>query len=387
MHFSFSVTGLKLTRIALLSSLLAAMGWVAMAHETRPAIADIEVTEDRVSLSIRMVLEAPLAGIDLDGLDNTNDAPEAMAYDRLREASPSRLAADARAAWPDLSGKITLMTGDTRLALALENVLVEDEPNLDLPRDSVLTVSANLPEGSAPVTFAWDRSLGPIALRQIEAGPEPYSAFLTGGAVSAELPRDGGAAEISALQNFGNYIIVGFEHILPKGLDHILFVLGLFFFSTRLGPLLWQVTAFTLAHTVTLALATFEVVSVPASIVEPLIAASIVYVALENVLTTKMTPWRPVVVFVFGLLHGLGFASVLGEFGLGSGQATLSLIAFNIGVELGQLAVIAAAFLAVGLWFGNKPWYRDVIAVPASVAIGIIGAYWFVERIGLVPGS
>lgn len=377
----------RLVQWMLVSSLMLCLTLPARAHETRPAVGDIQVAAQQVTLTIRMVLEAPLAGINLDGLDDTNDAPEAEIYDRLREASATRLAAEARTAWPDLAAKVTLESDGTRLEPQLQNVLVEEEPNFDLPRESVVTMTAALPEGAAPVTFAWDRSLGPIALRQIGAGEDAYSAYLTGGATSADIPRDGASADVSALRNFGNYIVIGFEHILPKGLDHILFVLGLFFFSTRLGPLLWQVTAFTLAHTVTLALATFDLVSVPASIVEPLIAASIAYVALENIFTRKMTPWRPVVVFVFGLLHGLGFASVLGEIGLSAGQAALSLIAFNIGVELGQLTVIAAAFLAVGLWFGKKPWYRDVIAVPASVAIGIIGAYWFVERIGLIPGQ
>jgi hypothetical protein len=148
----------------------------------------------------------------------------------------------------------------------------------------------------------------------------------------------------------------------------------------RLRPLLWQVTAFTLAHTVSLALATLKIVAVPAEIVEPLIAASIVYVAVENILWQKLTPWRPLVVFGFGLLHGLGFASVLGEVGLDPARFLTGLIGFNIGVELGQLAVILGAFLVVGFWFGTRPWYRRAIQIPASVAIALTGGYWFVER-------
>jgi len=163
-------------------------------------------------------------------------------------------------------------------------------------------------------------------------------------------------------------------------LDHILFVLGLFFLSTRLAPLLWQVTAFTAAHTVTLALGMLGYVTVPASIVEPLIAASIVYAGVENVLSRGLSPWRPAVVFVFGLLHGLGFASVLGDIGLNPSQFVTGLIGFNVGVELGQLTVLALAFLAVGLWFRNKPWYRARISNPASIAIALVGAFWVVER-------
>ncbi len=128
-------------------------------------------------------------------------------------------------------------------------------------------------------------------------------------------------------------------------------------------------------------MATLGIVSVPASVVEPLIAASIVYVAVENIRGGPITWWRTAVVFGFGLLHGLGFASVLGDVGLQPSGFILSLISFNIGVELGQLTVIAAAFLTVGLWFGQRHWYRTVVAVPASLLIASVGAYWTVERV------
>ncbi len=114
--------------------------------------------------------------------------------------------------------------------------------------------------------------------------------------------------------------------------------------------------------------------------VEPLIAASICYVAIENVFTNHLNPWRPAIVFGFGLLHGLGFASVLEEFGLPETHFIPALLGFNVGVELGQITVIAIAFLAVGFWFRNKPWYRSVITIPASLVIAGIGAYWVLER-------
>ena len=107
------------------------------------------------------------------------------------------------------------------------------------------------------------------------------------------------------------YVPVGFAHILPLGLDHILFVLALFFMTPNVGPLILQITIFTLAHSVTLALGAFGIVSIPGSIVEPVIAASIVFVAAENMFARRVTGWRIGVIFLFGLLHGLGFASVL----------------------------------------------------------------------------
>ena len=130
----------------------------------------------------------------------------------------------------------------------------------------------------------------------------------------------------------------------------------------------------------TLALASFGIVSVSAAVVEPLIAASIVYVAVENIVRPKLGWGRIALVFAFGLLHGLGFASVLSELDLPPARLVVGLIGFNIGVELGQLLVIAVAYLTVGLWFGNKPWYRNVIVIPGSLAIALIASYWVLER-------
>ncbi len=176
------------------------------------------------------------------------------------------------------------------------------------------------------------------------------------------------------------YLWLGFTHIVPLGVDHILFVLGLYLLNTAWRPLLAQVTAFTAAHTLTLALSTYGVVSLPASFVEPLIALSIAWIAFENIATDKLSWWRPAVVFGFGLLHGLGFAGVLAELGLPRGEYLSALVSFNVGVEAGQLAVIAVAFLLLGA-FRNRSWYRRRITVPLSATIGIIGLYWAVERV------
>src|SRR6185436_16897009 len=159
----------------------------------------------------------------------------------------------------------------------------------------------------------------------------------------------------------------------PRGLDHVLFVLGIFLLSTRLRPVLWQISAFTVAHTITLALTIYGVVSLPAKIVEPLIALSIVYVAVENVFTSKLHAWRPLVVFCFGLLHGMGFAGVLSEIGLPRSEFVPALLSFNLGVEGGQLTVILVAFLLVGLPFRREVWYRRRVVVPCSLAIAAIG--------------
>jgi hypothetical protein len=177
------------------------------------------------------------------------------------------------------------------------------------------------------------------------------------------------------------YLKLGYEHIIPLGFDHILFVLSLFLLNPRLKPVLWQATAFTVAHSVTLGLAMYHVITPPARIVEPLIALSILYVALENIFSATVKPARVGVVFVFGLVHGMGFASALGQLGLPQKSYLLSLVMFNAGVELGQVTIILLAFLVVGKWFRDKPWYRSRIVIPISIAIALVAACWTVQRL------
>ena len=176
-----------------------------------------------------------------------------------------------------------------------------------------------------------------------------------------------------------DYVILGFQHILPRGLDHILFVVGLFLLSTKVRPLLWQITAFTIAHSVTLALSMYDVISLPSRLVESLIALSIVFVAVENMATTQLKPRRVALVFGFGLLHGLGFAGVLRELGLPSSEFVTALITFNVGVELGQLTVVLLCLLTVGR-IRKNPRYRKVVVIPASAMICAVGMYWLVQR-------
>ncbi|MEO7425293.1 MAG: HupE/UreJ family protein [Fibrobacteria bacterium] len=216
-------------------------------------------------------------------------------------------------------------------------------------------------------------SLEPDSLRALlEAVDKPAAA----GAVSGS---ESGPSVI------GRFIWLGFTHIIPEGTDHILFVLGLFFFSVLLRPLLLQVTAFTVAHSITLGLSLLGVFSLPSRIVEPLIALSIAVVAIENIFFRKLRPSRILIVFAFGLIHGLGFAGVLKGLGLPEGQFFQVLVSFNVGVELGQLTVIAAAS-ALTFWMWKKPWYHNRVVVPVSVLIAAVGLFWFVQRILLVAG-
>lgn len=177
------------------------------------------------------------------------------------------------------------------------------------------------------------------------------------------------------------YLILGYKHILPDGFDHILFVAGLCLLSTSIRTLLWQATAFTVAHTLTLILSMKNIIVVPPAIIEPVIALSIAFIAIENILIKELKPWRVLVVFAFGLVHGMGFASALNELGLPRNAFYTSLISFNVGVELGQATIILGIYFSLIYWFGHKPWYRKYIVYPLSGLIALVAIYWTVERL------
>lgn len=198
---------------------------------------------------------------------------------------------------------------------------------------------------------------------------------------------DDAGNERSFLSTAGLYITIGIGHILPDGADHILFVLAIFLASVRLKALVLQISAFTVAHTATLGLAASGIITPSSSVVEPLIAFTIALVAIENLVFKDMTKWRPLVVFGFGLIHGLGFAGFFGELGLPPGQFWSALIGFNVGVEIGQLSIILVAAVLGALlrkWLQDPKGqlrYRTYIARPGSLLIGLTGLWWGVTRL------
>ena len=250
-----------------------------------------------------------------------------------------------------------------------------------------LFANGTIPSGSNSIAVRFSPLFGDIVLKVVR----PQQEIITATTLSQRyLVNDNitGLAENSIkmpqkVSNALDYVYQGFVHIIPRGLDHILFVLALLLFAKSRAVLLWQVSAFTLAHTITLALGIYGIVEVSSAIVEPLIALSIVYVALENIHRAKsntLSHTRMPVIFAFGLLHGLGFASVLADVGLPQSQYALSLISFNIGVELGQLTVIALAFICL-LPFRNKNWYQTRLVKNLNGAIAIMATYWLFERL------
>lgn len=378
--------------LAKLACVLALSSTPVLAHEVVPTIADINVADGTADLRLSINLEAFLAGVDLDTVEDTNDAPQAADYDSLRALDAAALMARAS----DLLGPwnaLPLVTIDgVPLVLRSAQIEVPADVDIELPRIAEWQLLADAPVG-AVLVVNWPDGGGDLVLRQ-QGVDAPFTGLISGGTSSPPIALVGGD-QATGWQTFASYIPVGFDHILPQGLDHILFVLGLFFLSTHLRPLVWQVSAFTLAHTVTLALGALGLVNVPGSIVEPLIALSIVYVAVENIFARGLNRWRPAIIFGFGLLHGLGFASVLGEFGLPEDQFVPALIGFNVGVEVGQLTVIAMAFVL--LWLAvfaarraklegdeelvtEYPVMFRALSMTGSLLIAIIGIYWVIER-------
>jgi hypothetical protein len=257
----------------------------------------------------------------------------------------------------------------------------------EMPIPTILGLTASfrgeLPPGARTFTLQVDRAFPPVYLTVMDERAQTVGhVVLNRGEESDPFPV---AASLdrsppSRLATAWRYFRLGLRHIVPEGLDHILFVLGLFLLTPKPKALLLQVTAFTVAHTATLALSSYGVVRLPPEVVEPLIALSIACVAVENVVTAELKPWRPLVVFLFGLLHGMGFAGVLGELGIPREEFLTALLSFNLGVEAGQLAVLAGAFLTIG-WFRRRSWYRAAVTVPLSLAIAAVGLYWAVTRV------
>ena len=276
-----------------------------------------------------------------------------------------------------------------RIAIAFDSQLVRPTvdaaftPAVDDTAAPVATVtlSGRVPPHAHQLTWKYGWTFSTYSLALQRHGAEPRTEWLEGGDESAPILLDAKPSRPRTSSVVWQYLALGFTHIVPKGLDHILFVLGLFLLSASWRTLLAQISAFTVAHTLTLGLAVNGMVAAPASIVEPLIAVSIAYVAIENIFSATLHPWRIALVFMFGLLHGLGFAGVLSELGLPGGQFIPALVAFNLGVEGGQLTVIAAAALAVG-WWRPAPFYRHRVVVPASLAIACVAVYWTAQRLG-----
>ncbi|MGB5340095.1 MAG: HupE/UreJ family protein, partial [Gammaproteobacteria bacterium] len=317
------------------------------ADVVKPALVEISVSTDGTySIELRASIEAMLTGINTRYRD-TREAPNAAAYDELRVLPAEALELAFKPFHSRFIAEVKLLFDNQQADLNLSRVEIPEPGYTKVPRISVIYLEGDIARKVETVGWYYPARFGDnaVRVRQIDEanGKWHWSDWQW-------LRKDQPSELFSLTEVFTarplpaviiTYIVAGFEHILPKGLDHIMFILGIFLLSVRMRPLLWQVTMFTLAHSITLGLSMADVISLPSRIVEPLIALSIAYIGIENIFARSLHKSRLLIVFCFGLLHGMGFAQVLNDFGMPDNAFLTALISFNIGVELGQLAVIS----------------------------------------------
>lgn len=382
------------TIILFFSTLMATfMSAQALADIVKPALVEISVkTDGTYQIEIRASIEALLTGINAR-YKNTKDSPNAQAYDDLRVLAPEQLRQAFRPFEKEFLQQVKLVIDGQQAEPHISKVTIPEPGYVKVPRTSLIIVTGEIATSAQSLSWYYPARFGDnaVRVRQVDEVNEKWHWSSWQWLKNDEISQPFSLTEVFTQQTtfevVSTYIVSGFEHILPKGLDHILFILGIFLLSSRIRPLLWQVTMFTIAHTITLGLSMNGFIELPANIVEPLIALSIAFIAIENILTPRLHKSRLFIVFIFGLLHGMGFASVLSDFGMPENDFATALISFNVGVEIAQVAIILLAYLLLARWFrqqlANEQQYRRIVVIPGSLFIAIIGLYWTYDRIVL----
>lgn len=367
-----------------ISAVLAAK--YSTADIVKPAMVEISVFADgNYRVELRASIEAIMTGIN-SKYKNTQDAPSAGEYDALRVLQSAQLREKFISFESKLEGEIKLYFDKKPTKLQITDVQIPVPGYTKVPRTSLIIFEGKIDKQVKQLSWYYPArfSDNAIRVRQIDIENEKWYwsswQWLRNNQVSKSFSLEEVFTEPSLFSVISEYVVAGFDHIIPKGLDHILFILGIFLLSMKFKTLAWQATMFTLAHSITLSLSMFNIISLPASIVEPLIALSIAYIGFENIFAHKLKTSRLALVFAFGLLHGLGFASVLADFGMPDSAYATALISFNIGVEIGQLLILSSAYFCITYWFKNKQHFHNYITVPGSLIIGITGLYWTWDR-------
>ena len=353
-------------------------------HEIKPSIADFSINESSLTFEIRLNAELILSGIDASDIQNTDNSNLSYKYDDLRKLPDNDLKDNIMSNWNNISQNIYIkLDGDVQ-ELNLLSIEIINQRNYEVTRDTIINFHIPLDKKNTSFSFSMSKKFGSIILREQNLNKnvdQLYTNYLNSGDAS-DLINLNHTVALTKINSFIKYLFLGIEHIIPKGLDHMLFIIGLFLFSNLIRPLLLQVTMFTIAHTITLVIASLSLINVNASIIEPLIALSIVYIGVENIFKKySNTKIRYYVIFLFGLLHGLGFALVLKDVGLDYSNLLINLVSFNIGVEIAQIFILFLLYLTIGLFFSKKKYYKIIFQIPLSLFISLIAIYWFVERI------
>lgn len=358
----------------------------SIADIVKPAMVEISVFADgNYRIELRASIEAVMTGIN-SKYTNTQESPSASEYDALRILQSAQLREKFIPFESQLEEEIKLYFDKKPTKLQITDVQIPVPGYTKVPRTSLIIFEGKIDKQVKQLSWYYPArfSDNAIRVRQIDTENEKWYwsswQWLRNDQISKSFSLEEVFTEPALFSVISEYVVAGFDHIIPKGLDHILFILGIFLLSMKFKTLAWQATMFTLAHSITLSLSMFNIVSLPASIVEPLIALSIAYIGFENIFAHKLKTSRLALVFAFGLLHGLGFASVLADFGMPDSAYATALISFNVGVEIGQLIILGSAYFCITYWFKNKQHFHNYITVPGSLIIGITGLYWTWDR-------
>jgi len=375
---------IKLSLFFIIAIFINLFSTVSISHEIKPSIADFTYDENFLNIKIRLNAELILSNIDASKISNTNSSSLSDIYDKLRILNKIELENLFKSSWQEISTNIDIKINNETKKINLINIEVEDIKNFEISRDTHIYLQVLLNNNSEYFTFSWIKKYGPIILRENnndKLEDELFTEYLQSGIESNQFSFNEKNFK-NTLNSFINFFVLGVEHIIPKGLDHILFIFGLFLFSSSLKKLITQITIFTIAHSITLIFVSLSLMKINPQIVEPIIALSIVYVGIENIFKNYVKEYlRYVVILFFGLLHGLGFALVLSDIGYRSTDLFINLISFNIGIEVAQISIVLVLYLLVALNFAKNKNYRMFFQVPSSILISSIGLYWFFERI------
>ena len=354
---------------AIFALIFACIGSAADAHQVNLSTARVTLDADRT-----VTLEVALKGSDVDRLAGTN------VFDAQKDLTdPAKVAASAA----PIATYVTAHTGvagvdGTPCARSTAQVVADGDGVIVRNTFSCRNVAGDIVYRSTVLT-ATDRTARQVVL--IGGGENAPQALLDDAHATLTIS----APSPSLWPSMWRYLVTGVEHIF-LGYDHIAFLVAVVLWARRLWPVIKIVTAFTIAHSITLSLAALQIVVIPSAIVEPAIAASIIFVAVENFFSRNVDGrWR--VTFAFGLIHGFGFASVLQEMGLPANAVVPALAAFNIGVEIGQVAIVSIVVpaLIASDWLlateRAKPARAAPLVYTLSALISVLGGYWLVTRV------
>ncbi len=358
---------------------------VALADVVKPPLSEVTIhsIENRVVVEFNMSIEAVMADID-PKFKNTTESPNSEKYDELRNLEPEVLTKLFLEYEPDFLKSFVFKINGIEIPIVRDSIDVDIIGYNKRARKTLLKYSADLENWPETLSWNYGEGYGEGAFRYRKFVKDEYTwepwFWLKNGKSTGELDLENPQPQ-TLLERGLDFVPIGFDHVVPLGWDHILFIIGMALSSLLWRKLIILVSLFTLAHTITLGMSMYGIVEISSYIIEPLIALSISFVAFENLMKYKSDLVSRIIVFGFGLIHGLGFATMLKDFDMTKENLMSTLIGFNVGVELAQLVIVVGVVGILLLLKALKIDHRKWAVIPASILIGTIGLVWGFERI------